>query len=882
MKLLVSDLTDDQDWLLRVAGFDRTRERGVETLLTVGHGYAGTRGSLEEGSRASLPGTFLAGVFDPIHQVPDPPDSPAEAPALVVAPNWLALALQIDDEWLSLDEQGLALEHERVLDMRHGVVVRHWRHRQQSGRTIELTTLRCALFLTGADRHVFLQRAWIAPEMGGGRLRLTAALDGRVTNALRPGPPLVPVRSAATPTPVLLLRTPRSHILLAMAQSCSLRGPGLVDSRREVPTHRGAPTGGCPYIRGPGLVDCRREVPGQHRTQTEPLRVVESWEWQARSGETYVFERLVSSFTSRQVADPAAASTHHVLGLVGLTATSSDVEQAGDLTPQPAVPEWARRGKGEPPPPSPTRGGGQGGEVRPWLTGVRGATASRLLDEHQERWAERWRAADVQIVGDSVAQRALRFAAYHLMIAADPEDEHVSIGARTLSGEAYRGHVFWDVETYMLPFFIFTWPAAARALLMYRYHTLDGARAKANRMGYRGALYAWESAATGHEATARWVRTPQGEVIPIFTGLRAHHVSADVAYAVWQYWRATADDDFFLRAGAEIVLSTACFWASRAERDAQGRYHIRGVIGPDEYHERVDDSAYTNAMARLNLEYGRETVAWLRQHHPRHWQEMSDRLDVNDRELALWSDVVQRLAISDDPRTGLIEQFAGYFALEDLDLRAYEPRTAAMQVLLGRERIARTQVIKQADVVLLCHLLGDRLDREVIARNFDYYEPRCDHASSLSPSTHALLAARLGRLELARRYFHQAATIDLEDSMGNAALGIHAAACGGLWQVVAFGIAGMQLAEDGLAFDPHLLPGWRSVDFPVQWRGRRLDVAIQAEPAQVCFRLSGEAGPLWVRVGSGPKVPLRPGEMARIDYRGSGPAEAAAAELGGE
>ncbi len=161
----------------------------------------------------------------------------------------------------------------------------------------------------------------------------------------------------------------------------------------------------------------------------------------------------------------------------------------------------------------------------------------------------------------------------------------MSIGARGLSGTAYKGHVFWDTDIFMLPFFMLTYPEAARALVMYRYHTLAAARAKAARLGYRGALYAWESADSGEDVTPPFVIAPDGEVIRILTGEQEQHISADVAFGVWNYWQATGDDRFLLEAGAEILIETARFWASRAEREDDGRYHIRGVIGPDEYHE---------------------------------------------------------------------------------------------------------------------------------------------------------------------------------------------------------------------------------------------------------------------------------------------------------
>ena len=224
-----------------------------------------------------------------------------------------------------------------------------------------------------------------------------------------------------------------------------------------------------------------------------------------------------------------------------------------------------------------------------------------LISSHRSAWMERWRASDVRIGGDPAAQRALRFAIYHLMSAANPEDERTSIGARALTGSAYKGHVFWDTEIFMLPFFTLTHPEAARALLMYRYHTLPAARRRACPFGYRGALYAWESADTGEDVTPSLVALPDGEVIRILTGEQEQHISADVAYAVWSTGRPPATTRSSSATGAEILLETARFWASRVEPGADGRRHIRGVIGPDEYHESVDDNAYTNGMARWNL-----------------------------------------------------------------------------------------------------------------------------------------------------------------------------------------------------------------------------------------------------------------------------------------
>ena len=455
--------------------------------------------------------------------------------------------------------------------------------------------------------------------------------------------------------------------------------------------------------------------------------------------------------------------------------------------------------------------------------GWRGVVAA-----HEASWVSRWRCSDVVVDGDAGAQLALRFALYHLNSAANPSDERVSIGARALTGDDYHGHVFWDTEIFLLPFFILTWPEAARALLMYRFHTLDGARAKAAGMGWRGALYAWESADTGAEMTPEQVIGPDHRVIDVLCGKQEQHISADVAYAVWQYWQATGDESFLLDAGAEILFETARFWSSRALPEADGRCHIRGVIGPDEYHEHIDDNAYTNVMARWNIHRALDVVGLLQKRWPARWASLASRLDLTDAELTAWLHVAETIATGLDPETGLFEQFAGYFALEDIDLANYAGRTVPMDVVLGRERTQKSQVVKQADVVALLGLLPEEFVGDTEPVNFRYYEPRCSHGSSLSPAMHGLVAARLGDTELALRFFRQTAAIDLADTHAATDGGVHIAALGGIWLLAVFGFAGVSFRNDDLAIDPRLPVSWRSLTFRVQWRRRSLRISIDA------------------------------------------------------
>ena len=533
-----------------------------------------------------------------------------------------------------------------------------------------------------------------------------------------------------------------------------------------------------------------------------------SWSWKSRPGQIVCFERMVA-----------------------VTRADTQSQNSGDIA----------RGKL--------------GAAK--LLGWRG-----VVDEQEKSWARRWRCSDVEVGGDAAAQETLRFALYHLNGAANPYDERVSIGARGLIGGDYLGHVFWDTEIFLLPFYTLTWPEAARALLMYRFHTLDGARAKAARMGWRGALYAWELADTGAEATPEQVIGPDRKVVEVLCGKQEQHISADVAYAVWQYWRATGDDDFMRDAGAEILFETARFWTSRAVPEADGYRHIRGVIGPDEYHENIDDNAFTNVMARWNIRRALDVVTWLRNRSPERWEELSAGLGLDKTELQLWLDAANGMAIGLDAGTGLFEQFAGFHKLEEIHLADYAGRSVPMDVVLGRDRTQGSQVIKQADVVALLALLPEEFGGDTGAANFRYYQPRCSHGSSLSRPMHGLTAARLGYSEMALQFFKETAAIDLADTHVAIAGGIHMAALGGIWQMAVFGFAGVCVREDGIAIDPKLPAGWGSLNFSLQWRGRHVQIKI--DQSDQCLEATLVGGKPMTIVVAGKRHELLGDEPLRV------------------
>jgi kojibiose phosphorylase len=450
-----------------------------------------------------------------------------------------------------------------------------------------------------------------------------------------------------------------------------------------------------------------------------------------------------------------------------------------------------------------------------------------LLRRHQDAWRERWSIADVTIDGNDELQRAVRFALYHLLSAATEDGGRTSISARNLSGEAYHGHVFWDTEVFVLPPLTFTRPDAARSCLAYRNRTLTAAKERARALGYQGALYAWESTDTGQDRTPHSVVLPDGSALRILNGEQEHHISAAVPYALMKYWRATGDDAFMRDYGAEILLQCALFWCSRAS-PGDGGYEIRNVIGPDEYHTGVDNDAYTNAMAAWVLREAAAYLAEVEAQEPAVADALRGRAGIARGTGQEWRRIAEALVRSTFRDNGIVEQFDGFFALEEVDVARYRRAGVPIDIAMGPAAIQRMRAVKQADVLMSAALLPGAWSEAALRRNFAYYEPLTAHTSSLSPSVHAMLAAWLRDDERCRTYLEQTARIDLGDRFRGAAGGVHIAALGGLWQAVIFGLVGFSFDEASVAFDPFLPRGIDRLGCTLRWRGRLLRVRVDA------------------------------------------------------
>jgi trehalose/maltose hydrolase-like predicted phosphorylase len=688
---------------------------------------------------------------------------------LANAPDWLAIKLFVNEERFRLD-QGKILDYNRTLDMQNGVLSRTVRWESPGGIRIRVTSKR---FASLADEHVGVIRYSVTvedqPERGGKlNMLIWSALNMTVgTNDLIHWESVEQRRHGE----LVWLQAQTRHSSVQLVQTMSFTSRDCEFQKELI------------------------------RSDTSPsIRIYKD----LAIGETMTIEKVVVMYTSRDVEDPLQTAIDHHHKILQASAYPAEIGnhymvQIEDFRYfNPCV------------------------QIEPYET---------LFAEHKKAWQDYWQVSDVIIEGDERAQQAIRYNIYQLRISASSHDSRYSIAAKGLTGFGYRGHVFHDTEIFMLPYFTYVHPDIARILLIYRYRLLPAARAKAKSNGYEGAQYPWESTLNGEETTPPAIVHPEtGELIPVLNGPLEIHISASIVHGVWQYWQITGDDEFMRDYGAEILLSTADFWSSRATWNPDsGQYEINNVIGPDEWHEHVNNNAFTNYMAKWNIEVALDALHWLNFNAPGKANELSRQLNLDEKRLAHWHDVITFIRIPQDKRTGLFEQFDGFFKLEPLDQEKYKGRKTSYQGILGIKVVQYYQIIKQADVLMLLTTLDQQFDLKTKRVNWDYYYPITDHdyGSSLTPAFHVILACELGLPETAYHMFMKGALVDLEDQRGNTDEGIHCACAGAVWQAAILGFAGLRFSEDGYTTNPSWPDGWTRLAFTCFHKGEQLSIDLR-------------------------------------------------------
>ncbi|MFL5914928.1 MAG: glycoside hydrolase family 65 protein [Gaiellaceae bacterium] len=444
------------------------------------------------------------------------------------------------------------------------------------------------------------------------------------------------------------------------------------------------------------------------------------------------------------------------------------------------------------------------------LTQARHTGWQGLLDDQRDYLDEFWDCADIELEGDPELQQAVRFALFQTL-QAGARAEQRAIAAKGLTGPGYDGHTFWDTERFVLPVLTYTAPKAAADALRWRHATLDLARERAAHLGLQGAAFPWRTI-RGQECSGYWP-----------AGTAAFHIAADIADAVVRYHAAAEDDEFECDVGIELLIETARLWRSLGHHDAEGRFRIDGVTGPDEYSAIADNNVYTNLTAQRNLRTAADAVA----RHPRH----AAALGADLEEAAGWRDAAHDIVIPWDEALGVHPQAEGFTSHERWDFDQTESEQYPLLLHFPYFDLYRKQVVKQADLVLALHWCGDAFSDDEKARDFAYYEALTVRDSSLSACTQAVIAAEVGHLDLAYDYFGEAALVDLHDLGHNTRDGLHIASLAGAWLAAVAGFGGMRDHDGNLTFAPRLPPRLERVTFRILFRGRRLKVEFDRNEA---------------------------------------------------
>ncbi len=727
-------------WLITEDSWAPIKQTLYETLFTLGNGFIGSRGILEEAPYNCYPGTYISGIFD---------STGAQVAELVNMPDPVNFKIISTGE--KLDVVGMdVVSHKRILDMKTGTLFRRTVFQDSKKRKYDYNSVR---FFSMDDKHLAVMKILLKPLDDEADITIETTVDASVTNrgVLTEG------RKKHTET-----------IELAKIDSAIYRCVQTYENKIQ--------TAYAFYL---SAKIGRKRMPIPERT----------YRLHMKRDQTVHFEKYISIYTSFDVGQSHLRDT--------ATKTVKKAQKDG---------------------------------------------FDRLFNSNRAAWNKKWRIANINIKGDPESDKALRFNIYHLLIADEEEDGRSSIGAKALTSEGYHGHVFWDTEIFMFPFFAYTNPKIAKNMLMYRYNRLNAARQIAKEKGYKGAMFPWESANTGREVTPTWYKDLDGSVIKIKTDKMEHHITSDVAYAVSHYYNITGDEKFMVYHGLEIMFETARFWASRAEYNKRTKtYDIKNVIGPDEFHEDVANNAYTNIMAKWNVLRAIKLYRKLKSKYPKEITSLSKNIGITKDEMRQWAHIASSITLPKVTRDKVIEQFRGYFIKRYIKIKSLDSNFMPYYPnKLSLDFVGKTQFVKQADVIMLLYLLSDHFTLRQKMNNYKFYNSRTLHKSSLSPAVYSLMALEAGDKVGALQYFTIAANADLKDIHGSPADGIHAASLGGTWQAAVNGFAGIRLKRKVLCINPNLPEDWKELALNLYWKRRLLSIRISSNKITIFIKSKKE------------------------------------------
>ena len=735
-------LYDVEPWVVRERELRLDHLGQSESVFALSNGHIGLRGNLDEGEPFDVPGTYLNAFYEvrPLPYAETAYGLPDAGQTVVNVTNGKVIRLLVDDEPFDI-RYGDLLRHERVLDLRDGVLRREVDWRSPTGREIHVRSTRLVSFVHRSVAAIYYE---VEPVDAHTRIVVQSEL---VANEPVPAQADDP-RAAAALTRPLQSEHHGHHELRA----------GLVHSTKVSKLRMAS--GMDHMVEGPEVT--------MTETESEPDLARVTITTELEPGEPLRVAKVLAYGWSSQRSRPSLRDQ--------VDAALASAKRAG------------------------------------WDGLCQGQRA--YLDNF-------WRRADVELEGDAALQQALRLALFHTL-QAGARAERRGIPAKGLTGTGYDGHSFWDMETFVLPALTYTAPDAAADALRWRQSVLDLAKERARVIHRAGAAFPWRTI-RGQECSGYWP-----------AGTAAFHVNAAVADAVRRYSWATGDTGFEREVGLELLVETARLWRSLGHHDAHGAFRIDGVTGPDEYTAITDNNVYTNLMAARNLFEAAEGSA----RNP----DEAAALGVDEEEMASWRDAAARISVPYDEELGVHPQCEGFTHRRHWDFEGTRPDQYPLLLHFPYYELYRSQVVKQADLVLALYLCGDHFEDDQKARDFNYYEAITVRDSSLSASTQAIVAAEVGHLELAYDYFGETALIDLRDFAENTRDGMHIAALGATWLVAVAGFGGMRDHGEKLSFAPRLPSRLTRLAFRVAFRGRCVRVEVGERDAR--YELLGEGEPL--------------------------------------
>ncbi len=465
-------------------------------------------------------------------------------------------------------------------------------------------------------------------------------------------------------------------------------------------------------------------------------------------------------------------------------------------------------------------------QAKKYLKRIETKGFEQLLAEQAEAWAKKWEESDIIIEGDIAAQQGIRFNIFHLNQTYTGEDERLNIGPKGFTGEKYGGSTYWDTEAYCLPFYLATADQkVARQLLVYRYKHLERAIENAAKLGFENgaALYPMVTM-NGEECHNEWEIT-----------FEEIHRNGAIAYAIYDYINYTNDKEYLSQYGAEVLIAIARFWAQRVHwSENKKKYVMHGVTGPNEYDNNVSNNWYTNYIATWCLEYAQDAITYVKKNALETWKSLAEKIHFDEsQELEKWAHIRKNMFLPYDKKLGIHLQQEDYLDKEQILVKDLDEKHLPLNQKWSWDRILRSCFIKQADVLQGLYFFEDRFDLEQIRRDFDFYEPRTVHESSLSPCVHVIQASLLGKKEKAYEMYLRTSRLDLDDYNNDTEDGLHITSMAGTWMSVVKGFGGMRVKDGRVHFSPFLPTEWKGFSFKATFRGQVLEVKATQHEAIV-------------------------------------------------